>query len=140
MPMAASRLILFCFVVIAAVVPGACKCADSDSTSPRTTVAICQQRASWANRLSSKCTKCVSLAPAPKGCKSFDKVYLAQCADQQRAKLDGKSCEPVFRCSYKCKRKDCDCVARCFEGHDKCDRLAAAVDGCVAEVCEPFCR
>jgi hypothetical protein len=31
-------------------------------------------------------------------------------------------------------------VERCYEGKDACEKLAAAVDGCVAEVCDPYCN
>jgi len=129
------------FVCLAASLGGpvACTC-SSDKEALEPAAKLCERRAKWTKRLRSKCTKCVSLAKAPPGCEAADTEYSARCVRAQRAKLDEKSCEPVFQCAAKCKPTECDCVARCFEGHPQCDRLAAAVDSCVADVCGSHCR
>jgi len=119
--------------------PVACTC-SSDKEALEPAAKLCESRAKWTKRLRSKCTKCVSLAKAPPGCEAAETEYSARCAKAQRAKLDAKSCEPVFQCAAKCKPTECDCVASCFEGHGDCDRVAAAVDSCVADVCGSYCR
>jgi hypothetical protein len=119
--------------------PVACTC-SSDQEKLEPTAKLCERRAKWTKRLRSKCTRCVSLAKAPPGCEASDTEYSARCTKLQRAKLDAKSCESVFQCAAKCKPTECDCVARCFEGHADCDRIAAAVDSCVADVCSSHCQ
>ena len=119
--------------------PVGCDC-SSDEGALESTAKLCEQRAKWTKRLRSKCTRCVSLAKAPPGCEASETEYSARCAKAQRAKLDAKSCEPVFQCAAKCTPTECDCVASCFDGHADCDRAAAAVDACVADVCGSYCR
>lgn len=116
-----------------------CTCSSSEVTF-ESSAAACERRASWPHPLSAECTRCLGLAPAPPGCEESNRSYSARCADKQRAKLDAKTCEPVFRCSYKCRSSDCACVANCFEGHPECDKIIAALESCVVSVCEPFCK
>ncbi|MBW2527689.1 MAG: hypothetical protein JRI23_26135 [Deltaproteobacteria bacterium] len=118
---------------------GACKCAKADTSHIVTTADGCRHKSKWSKRRDNDCVHCVSLAPAPPGCEEQSRRYSALCADQQRARLDAKQCEPVFFCAAKCKLTDCDCVAKCYEGHAECDQLSAALDRCLVEVCEPYC-
>lgn len=130
----------------------ACNCDKStDAAKPEpsgvaasgltTVLAACQHRVAWERRLRKPCVKCMSLAAAPKcGCKNDTKPYSALCSAEQRAKLDAKaSCDEVFECSYKCKRTDCACQAKCFEGQDKCHAVAVALDTCLIESCDTYC-
>jgi hypothetical protein len=148
---AALRL-TFVAVLGALVGPVACTCSSSDDApKPEASTAAadglhdvrraCEHRAKWPLRLRRPCTQCVSLAAAPAcGCKTDSKVYSALCAKEQRAKLDNKACEPVWQCTYKCKPTECDCIAACYEGKAACHKLASALDGCIAETCDNYCR
>jgi hypothetical protein len=131
-----------------ALAVAACNKSDNKSDSnasasepPKTVREACQRRAVWNNRILKKCTQCLSLSAAPAcGCKTDRKEYSGLCSEQQQARIDETACEPAYACTYKCDRNDCDCMARCYQSQERCEKLAAAVDSCVVEVCDPFCR
>lgn len=101
----------------------------------------CEHRVAWPHRLRTKCTKCMSLASTPKcGCPTDDKEYSGLCARERSAQVAAKECVPVWSCTYKCKPTDCACFAQCYEGQAACHEIASAIDGCLVEVCDPFCR
>jgi hypothetical protein len=109
-------------------------------TAGRDVREACARRVGWKNRLLKQCTQCMSLASAPAcGCDRDKKEFSGMCAAEQKAKIDAADCSEAYACTFKC-LTDCACVAKCYEGKDKCYQLASAVDGCIAEVCEPFCK
>lgn len=97
----------------------------------------CAIRGSWAGGDTSRCTTCVAYATTPKcDCGSYD--YAGKCDAAQRAVREEPSCVDVDACVVGCK-SDCACVDRCYQGR-ACKVVAAARDGCVAQVCEAECR
>lgn len=134
------------WLVGASVVVCACKSSDAPAPEPRAEASdgvrrACEHQKAWPLRIHAVCTNCVSLAAAPKcECRTDRKEYSGLCSLQQQAKLDDKPCDPVWQCTYKCKRTDCECIARCYEGKDHCHQLGAALESCVVKVCDPFCR
>jgi len=135
-----------------AVAPAACTCNGSETPAPdeaREASApppadmrkACEQRRDWSQRLRRKCTKCIALATAPRcGCKTDERAYSGLCASFQGKRLSEDACKPVWQCAYKCKPTECDCVAACYEGKERCHGLALALDACLVKICDPFCR
>ncbi len=102
--------------------------------------AACQHKAAWKNRLATKCSRCKSYSRAPKcECPRDDLAFAGKCAAQQGMINADEGCDAVFKCEAKCRPTDCDCQAKCFDGHDKCRELAEAFERCTIEICEPFC-
>ena len=101
----------------------------------------CEIRATWARAATSACVDCTSISQAPVcGCPAFQQAYIGQCVDQARAHAIEPSCEGTADCIAKCAATDCDCIDRCYVGKPRCRELASAVDGCVADVCDAYCR
>lgn len=101
----------------------------------------CDYREAWQHRIRKKCTTCISLAKAPAcGCKTDRKEYSGRCAGFENKRLAAKEqCEDTWQCSYKCKRGDCACTAKCFQAKPECEKLQLDVDLCVIETCESYC-
>jgi hypothetical protein len=121
-----------------------CKSSDSSSgtrdAGKRDVREACARRVAWKNRLMKTCTQCMGLAAAPAcGCKTDTKEYSGLCAAEQQAKIRASECTDAYACAVDC-HTDCECVSRCYEGQPKCYELASAVDGCLADVCDSFCR
>ncbi|MEM9875237.1 MAG: hypothetical protein AAF928_10110 [Myxococcota bacterium] len=136
--------------------PAACTCSGADGSSDPaapspttnakgvtlTSVAeTCAYKDAWKHKIRSRCTKCISLAKAPKcGCKKDEKAYSGMCASFQNKRLAAKeTCDEAWQCSYKCKRGDCACTEACFAGKPECAQLELDVDLCLVDVCEPYC-
>lgn len=102
----------------------------------------CEHRNTWKNRSLKQCTRCLGLSSAPAcSCPADRETFSGVCAKEQNTKINAKECEPVWQCTYKCiDRTECDCFAKCFEGHEACHEIAAAVDTCVTETCDSLCR
>jgi len=101
----------------------------------------CEYQQKWPHRIRSVCTRCMSLSTAPAcGCSKDQKEYSALCHPQQKARKDNKSCEPVTACTWECKPSDCACIAKCYDGHPECNKLASAEASCVSKVCDSFCK
>ena len=58
----------------------------------------------------------------------------------ESALIGNTACDEARICKLKCKRGDCDCEAKCFDGKPECEELAAVVDACVLEQCAPICK
>ena len=99
----------------------------------------CRIRASWKSASATACNTCIGLATSPR-CACTDADYAGKCSEQQSAKTKEPSCEGTDTCVNTCDRSDCACVDRCYASKPACRTPAAAVDGCVAEVCDSFCR
>lgn len=101
----------------------------------------CEYQNAWPQRIHKTCTQCVSLSAAPAcGCPADQREYSGKCYQDFLAKKNDESCKSVYECTNKCLRNQCDCIAKCYEGHDACMKLAANLEGCIAEVCDPHCR
>ncbi len=118
-----------------------CKCDGGKAVPPSPVSASCEMRGTWKNSILRKCSQCISLARAPAcGCKTDRKEYSGVCAGYQGQKLAEDACEPVFQCAFKCKPTECDCLAACYEGKERCHDLDAALQSCLVVTCAPFCE
>jgi hypothetical protein len=120
-------------------------CASDDADPPPTTNGVndvgkaCTVRAQWTQATSSPCVDCLAEASVPR-CSCSTKDYAGRCSTQQTARNADQACADVASCVVVCKAGDCGCVDQCYANKDACRPLGGAVDGCLAEVCAPFCR
>lgn len=103
--------------------------------------AACEQRASWQKRLTADCAACLTGTQIPPcGCELV-RDFGGACNAQAAARQSEPSCTAaVDACINACKVDDCACIDACYSGADACRQATAARDGCVAEVCAPYCR
>jgi hypothetical protein len=99
----------------------------------------CQQRAQWANATASSCNTCMAYAEEPR-CACADVDYAGKCSAQQAARTSEPTCDGVSTCLGACARTDCACQDACYAGKPACRTVASAADGCLASVCEPYCK
>lgn len=99
----------------------------------------CAIRAQWKNASGGVCTQCMGLAITPH-CDCENEDYASRCNAQQQARNAEPTCEGVASCIGNCTSTDCACIDACYAGKPACRTAASAVDGCVAEVCDPYCR
>ena len=119
-------------------------CSTSSGTAPSTNgvddvLKACQIRAPWQNASSSVCNDCIAFAITPR-CSCTDRDYAGKCEEQQAARTAEPSCDGTDACIGKCNRIDCNCLDTCYANSPLCRKVASAVDGCVAEVCDSSCR
>jgi hypothetical protein len=100
----------------------------------------CAIRAQWTRASSPDCDDCMALAPIPKCACSSAKDYAGKCSDQQQIKTNEPTCTGVGECVFKCAANDCACVDACYAAKDACRVRASALDGCLAEACDNYCR
>ncbi len=98
----------------------------------------CDIRSTWANAHTSACTGCTSLVTTPR-CSCASNDYEGACSNQQAGVTNEPTCTGIDECVNKC-GSDCTCVDGCYAGKDACRTRAAALDGCIADVCDPHCR
>lgn len=109
--------------------------------SERSVRDVCELREKgWARTMHRGCTSCLAMAAAPACGDCKKKPYVGQCARLDAARRAEPSCDDVTACRHRCRQDDCDCIAKCYEGHPKCDALTAAVDACTTEICAEHCR
>ena len=103
--------------------------------------AACEIRATWKNGAADKCKNCLASAAQPAcDCELF-KEFGGKCHEQNVARQSEVDCtDPVLSCTYKCASTDCACLDGCYATAAKCRAAASAVDGCVADVCAPYCQ
>ncbi len=100
----------------------------------------CEIRVTWKNNETDKCRNCISIATNPEcTCSDAQRAYAAKCNDHHLKRASEPSCQEVDKCITGC-NSDCACVDSCYAGKDTCRPLANALDGCVAEVCDPECK
>jgi hypothetical protein len=133
---------LFLFAFVLALV-AACK--SDDEPEPNNGVndvkAACEIRIGWARASEQECTDCLSTSRGPScGCPAFPQEFVGKCADQGAAFGNERNCDLVGECIGKCAKTDCGCIDACYNDRPACRPKAAALDGCVADVCDKYCR
>jgi hypothetical protein len=134
---------LVCFGLSAVTVVGACS-PNHDSplrNGVNDVKKACEVRAAWAHPGAEKCINCITAAPAPAcDCEQF-KEFGALCQKQEETRHAEASCtSAIDDCTRACAKTDCACVDNCYAQAPSCKSLAAARDGCVADVCAPYCN
>ena len=120
-------------------------CSSSSSNAQPTTNGVndvlkaCEIRAQWTKTSASPCINCIAYSTTPR-CPCADVDYAGECSTQQAAKTNEPSCQGVDTCVNACAKTDCACVEACYANRAACKPQAAAVDGCVADVCDAECR
>ncbi len=127
------------FVVAVALVACSSKDYDTAGNGVNDVVAACRIGVPWV-RTRDECSACIAAAPAARcDCPEF-KAYSAACEEQAAARRNEPSCTyEIETCALGC-GTDCDCVDRCYANAPGCRRAASARDGCVAEVCDKYCK
>jgi hypothetical protein len=129
------------FTVIASAVGLIIAACDDDpkgSNGVNDVRAACEIRLKWV-RANNDCSLCESAATTPRCDCTTLASYSAACTDQQDARRFHCS-EAIEKCVATCVREDCDCIVGCYKNDPFCRDTSAARDGCVAEVCDPFCK
>jgi len=99
----------------------------------------CVIRNGWTQSNSSACARCIGLSTSGRcPCASMD--YEGACHAQETAIANEDGCVNAHSCETSCKQGDCACVDACYTGKDACRPKAAALDGCLAEVCDQYCK
>ncbi|HEY8079907.1 MAG TPA: hypothetical protein VIF62_37505 [Labilithrix sp.] len=129
---------------VAAAIAVACSSSSGDTRVASTNgvndvLEACQIRLAWTNASTSACTNCLGLAIAPACDCDRDKSYDAVCNGQQSAKAAEPTCMDADACVSTCKT-DCNCIDHCYDGKDACRPKAAALAGCLADICDPQCK
>ena len=101
----------------------------------------CEIRATWQNKAVRKCTDCISAAPSPAcNCEEF-KDFGGMCLTQDQAKRADTTCSGAMdTCAKACPATDCDCYANCYNASASCKAEASAREGCLTQVCGPYCK
>ena len=101
----------------------------------------CEVRATWKRGATETCINCLSAAPLAKcDCELF-KEFGGLCELQEAERHAEPTCTSVLDdCTRTCAKTDCNCLDGCYAQASRCKQLAAARDGCVAEVCAPYCQ
>lgn len=123
----------------------ACNGEDEDAAPPTTNgvndvAKACAIRAQWTQTGSFDCSDCLGVASVEKCDCTASKEYAGRCFTQQRAKHEEPACANVTDCVSKCNASDCGCVDTCYANNEACRTRAAAFDGCIAEICDSYCR
>jgi hypothetical protein len=100
----------------------------------------CEVRKTWEHAIRRDCTTCLVKAAVPKCGDCSAKDYDGMCSAEDAAKRAEPTCGEIHKCVYNCKIDDCDCLARCYEGKEACEKLAGALDECTTKVCDVYCR
>jgi hypothetical protein len=103
-------------------------------------VKACQLRAAWKNPTAEDCVNCVAAAPSPEcACEDF-KDFAGLCKVQDDARRAEASCTSAMEdCARACKT-DCACMEACYAQAPACKRIIDGRDGCVVDVCTPYCN
>lgn len=131
----------FALVSVLAVVP-ACT-----SDEPATNLGVndvrkaCELRQQWKAISKETCLNCRASAPlADCGCETF-KDFAAKCvAPQDAVKAEPSCTNDVNICVKTCLPTDCDCLDRCYASAETCKRVSGGLDGCITDVCAPYCN
>lgn len=101
----------------------------------------CEIRATWQSATVRQCTDCISAAPSPAcDCEEF-KAFGGMCLTQDTAKRADTTCTTdMDTCAKTCATGDCDCYANCYNASPTCKAEAAAREGCITQVCDPYCK
>jgi hypothetical protein len=100
----------------------------------------CEIRLSWKGATTSRCTYCLAAAANPPCSCSEKEPFAGKCETQQSRRSQESSCGDVEECRFKCSASDCSCLEACYAQKDACRAAAAALDGCVAEICAAECE
>lgn len=135
------KLVLLSSVVVALLLA----CGGDDEPASSNGVddlkVACELRTGWTRTKTQDCIDCRSIAKTPKcDCPAFQQDFAGKCADQGRAYGDERDCDFVGDCVGKCAENDCACVDACYASRAACKPKADALDGCITDVCDAYCR
>ena len=119
-------------------------CNDEEDKSPPTNGVndvskACAIRARWTRGTVQECSNCLGISVVP-FCDCSTEPYAGKCSEQKTAKIAEPACGGVGECVFGCAASDCACVDACYANKEACRVRASALDGCLAEVCDSYCR
>jgi hypothetical protein len=135
----------FLSIVIPAAIGAACggrqEAADDPLRDGVNDVRLaCQARRAWSPSPSETCFDCLGYAKVPSCACPRAQDFGGACEIEGTAQASNPDCvRAVADCVGACEN-DCDCVDRCYIGHDSCRKDTAALEGCVTRVCEVHCK
>ncbi len=101
----------------------------------------CDLRAEWSQFKTVECQQCIATAPLATCNCTVSAPYVGKCAQQLAFKRASPDCDDALeRCVGSCAQGACGCVETCYSSRADCKVRAAALDGCVTEVCSAVCR
>jgi hypothetical protein len=119
------------------------RCSPSDPTLRRgvdDVKAACEIRAAWTTPTADACVACQSTAILERcACESLREFSGACFEEAERARREPSCAAEISPCVRACEPGDCACEDACYEGRDACRTAASVREGCVADVCAPFC-
>lgn len=98
----------------------------------------CSITSAWTQGATQRCGDCRIAATTAK-CACSDLEYAGKCSDPQAAITADTGCAGIDDCVRACDRTDCACIDRCSAGKS-CRPNVSARDGCVAQICDAYCR
>lgn len=113
---------------------------DASTNGVNDVAQACAIRTQWTKQTSLACADCLGVASVAKCDCTSSKEYAGRCFAQQDAKNDEPTCAGVGECAFKCAAGDCGCVEACYANKDTCRVRASALEGCLAETCDSYCR
>lgn len=122
-------------------------CADEEPPPERVITGVndvraaCEVRARWTRQDTGDCAACRAAVVLPAcGCELVSE-FEARCVTLADARRAHAQCTKALDdCVSACAPDDCGCLDGCYQGADGCRQATAARDGCVAEVCAPYCE
>ena len=122
-----------------------CACGGDDTTfvtnGSNDLRKACDIRTSWSRTKSVPCLECLTTAPLATCNCTVKAPYVGRCAQQLALKKDSPDCDDALdRCVNSCGQNACGCLETCYSTRAGCKIRAAALDGCVTNVCDSVCR
>lgn len=99
----------------------------------------CTSMSGWVRYRELNCQTCV--AGSKLGCEcAKDKPWNGQCQPEAEARRAEADCsDQLILCLDGCEM-DCACKAQCLASHDACRAKDEALESCIAQVCDSYCR
>lgn len=138
------RVVRSTFLFAIVLVASACKSEPEEEPGPvgvNDVRKACEIRTTWTQRGATLCAECLAYSKSPScDCPSIQRDFSARCHSHHAAKQSEPTCDGVDACVYNCPPGDCACAEGCYANKEACRPLGNATDGCIAEVCSPYCR
>jgi len=100
----------------------------------------CDVRLGWKRNKEVKCLECLITAPLATCNCTVSAPYVGKCAQQLELKRASPNCDDALeRCVTSCGQNNCGCIDTCYSTRLECKSRAAALEGCVSEVCSAVC-
>ena len=101
----------------------------------------CDIRLGWTQTKTVDCQQCLATAQIATCNCTVSATYVGKCAQQLALKRASADCDDALeRCVGSCAQSNCGCIDTCYSSRAECKVRAAALEGCITEVCSTVCR